>query len=73
MIPMSTPTREIPTGVAAAVLALGCVVGLVATARAGSWWWTLFVVLLLVTAAAAYGAVDSFQLRHRDEEGTPTT
>ncbi|WP_343907152.1 hypothetical protein [Nocardioides aquiterrae] len=68
---MSTPTREIPTGVAATILAIGCAGGLVATARAGSWWWILFVVLLLVTAASAYGAVESFQLRHRDEEGNP--
>jgi hypothetical protein len=71
MITMSTPTREVPIGVAALILLATSVAGMVATALAGGWWWILFAALALVAAACAYGAVESFQLKHRDDEGNP--
>lgn len=73
MIPVSNPTRETPIGVMATVLAIGCLIGMVATAVAGGWWWILFAALLFVAACCGYGAADSFQLKHRDTDGNQTT
>lgn len=66
------PTRETTVGVMASLLACACVFAVLAAILAGGWWLLAIVPALLpIAAASVYGAVESFWMAVRDEQGNP--
>lgn len=64
------PTRNIPIGVMAAVVAVACLAGAFWIAVfLGGWWMLAWIVLVPLGGTCAYGVHESFQKVPRDAKG----